>query len=114
MTGNPEADNFILGILSALIVALITALATKLARLTREQREHDRREKRQLDSMALMVFRMAVYDEHFDLGEKLEAYVLYREHGGNHQTKAYMDRLLGEDVDEYLERHPPNNSQPRP
>lgn len=34
MTGNPEVDNFILGILSALIVALITALCTRIAKLT--------------------------------------------------------------------------------
>lgn len=111
MTGNPELDNFLLGIVSALTVALITALGGRIARLTREQREHDRDEKRQLDAMALMVFRMAVYDEHFDQTEKLEAYVLYREHGGNHATKAYMDRLIGEDVDDYLERHPPTSRQ---
>lgn len=111
MTGNPELDNFLLGILSALIVALMTAMGARIAKLAREQREHDRREKSQLDAMALMVFRMAVYDDHFALSEKLEAYVLYREHGGNHETKAYMDRLIGEDVDDYLERHPPSGRQ---
>lgn len=106
MTDNPEVDNFILGILSALIVALITALCTRIAKLTHEQRQHDQAEKKMMDAMALMVFRMAVYDEHFAIGEKLEAYVLYRSLGGNHQTKSYMDHVLGEDVDNYLEHHP--------
>lgn len=106
MTGNPEIDNFILGILSALIVALITALCTRIAKLTHEQRQHDQAEKKMMDAMAVMVFRMAVYDEHFALSEKLEAYVLYRSLGGNHKTKAYMDHVLGEDVDIYLEHHP--------
>lgn len=111
MTGNPELDNFLLGILSTLIVALITTLSARLAKLTHEQVEHDKAAKRQLDAMALMVFRMAVYDEHFDVSEKLEAYILYRAKGGNHKTKEYMDHLIGEDVDAYLERHPASSRQ---
>jgi len=48
---------------------------------------------------------MAVYDEHFNIDEKVEAYGIYRDMGGNHQTKTYMDGLVGCDIDEYIERH---------
>jgi hypothetical protein len=37
--------------------------------------------------------------------EKLSAYKVYSSHGWNHQTKKYMDDLVGEDVDGYIERH---------
>jgi hypothetical protein len=58
-----------------------------------------------LDAIALMTCRLAIYDEHFSNDEKIEAYRLYRKKGGNHQTKKYMDDLLGEDADVYLARH---------
>jgi hypothetical protein len=53
----------------------------------------------------LTVCRLAIYDDHFSIDEKVDAYRTYRAHGGNHQTKKYMDNLLGEDADAYLARH---------
>lgn len=58
------------------------------------------------EKIDLITLRMAIYDEHFDIDEKLEAYVLYRERGGNHRTKRYMDDLVGMDVDGFLAKHP--------
>ncbi len=65
------------------------------------EEQHKRDEK-----IDLITLRMAIYDEHFDTDEKLEAYVLYRELGGNHRTKWYMDELVGMDVDVFLTKHP--------
>lgn len=56
-----------------------------------------------LKRIELITYRMAIYDDHFDIDEKLEAYELYRNRGGNHRTKAYMDEKLGMDVDEFLD-----------
>lgn len=53
--------------------------------------------------LTLMVCRMVIYDEHFSVDEKLDAFSLYRSKGGNSRTKHYMDDLLGEDVNDYLE-----------
>lgn len=61
-----------------------------------EQRKRD-------EKIDLITLRMAIYDEHFDTDEKLEAYELYRERGGNHRTKKYMDDLIGSDVDAFLD-----------
>ena len=52
-----------------------------------------------------MTCRLAIYDEHFSVDEKLDAYTIYRNNGGNHQTKTYMDDLVGSDVDDYIEKH---------
>ncbi len=64
--------------------------------LLEQQRKHDEK----IDRITL---RMAIYDEHFDIDEKLEAYELYRAIGGNHRTKKYMDEVVGMDVDEFLD-----------
>lgn len=61
--------------------------------------------KRDADKLDMILLRMAIYNEHFDIDEKLEAYALYKKRGGNHHTKKYMDDLLGMDVDDYLESH---------
>lgn len=58
-----------------------------------------------LDAVAVMVCRMAIYDEHFSVDEKVDAYALYRAKGGNHTTKKHMDELLGEDADTWLASH---------
>lgn len=105
MTGNAELDNFVLGIMSALIIAAITALARLLRKRASESLAYRARREGEERSRDMILYRMAVYDEHFSIDEKLEAYVLYRAAGGNHKTKEYMDSLIGEDVDEYLERH---------
>lgn len=62
-------------------------------------------QRKRTEQIELITLRMAIYDEHFDIDEKLEAYVLYSERGGNHRTKKYMDEQVGMDVDEYIERH---------
>jgi hypothetical protein len=105
MTGNAELDNFVLGIMSALIIAAITALAGSLRKRASESLAYRARREREERSRDMILYRMAVYDEHFSTEEKLQAYQLYRAAGGNHQTKYYMDSLLGEDVDVYLEHH---------
>lgn len=53
----------------------------------------------------LTVCRLAIYDDHFSVDEKVETYRVYRRHGGNHDAKKYMSELLGEDADAYLATH---------
>lgn len=53
----------------------------------------------------LTVCRLAIYDDHFSVDEKVETYRVYRRHGGNHDAKKYMTNLLGEDADAYLASH---------
>ena len=53
----------------------------------------------------LTVCRLAIYDDHFSIDEKVETYRVYRKHGGNHDAKRYMSELLGEDADAYLATH---------
>lgn len=53
----------------------------------------------------LTVCRLAIYDDHFSVDEKVETYRVYRKHGGNHDAKKYMSELLGEDADAYLATH---------
>lgn len=53
----------------------------------------------------LTVCRLAIYDDHFSVDEKVETYRTYRKHGGNHDAKKYMTNLLGEDADAYLATH---------
>lgn len=105
MTGNPSIDGAILSILSALVVASVTTLARSLHRRADETVAYRRKREREERTRDMIMYRMAVYDEHFSTEEKLQAYQLYRAAGGNHQTKYYMDSLLGEDVDVYLEHH---------
>lgn len=105
MTGNPSIDSAILSVLSALMIASITTLARSLHRRADETVAYRRKREREERTRDMIMYRMAVYDEHFSTEEKLQAYQLYRAAGGNHQTKYYMDSLLGEDVDVYLEHH---------
>ena len=63
-------------------------------------------QRKRTDQIERITLRMAIYDEHFDIDEKLEAYVLYSERGGNHRTKKYMDDQVGMDVDMFLAKHP--------
>lgn len=71
----------------------------------RTDAEWRERMREDMDKLMLISCRMAVYDEHFSVDEKVDAYRIYRAKGGNHQTKKYMDELLGEDADAYLARH---------
>ncbi|MBQ3339449.1 MAG: hypothetical protein IJG82_07690 [Atopobiaceae bacterium] len=98
----------ITALVSSLVGALVGALVSKV-KTVRIQAEEAEAEAEELKSMiaqnTVLTCRMAIYDEHFSVDEKLEAYKIYRDRGGNHQTKKYMDKLVGGDVDEYLEKH---------
>jgi len=94
---------------SAVIGAIVGAAVSKIKTVRRdsEQVKSDAAEMRDLmlDNMR-MTCRLTIYNDHFSTDEKLEAYKLYRDKcHGNHQTKTYMDNLVGGDVDEYLTRH---------
>lgn len=102
-------------LVSSLVGALVGALVSKV-KTARRQAEKARRQAEKAEAEAedlklmivqntIMTCRMAIYDEHFSIDEKLEAYKIYRDRGFNHQTKKYMDELVGGDVDEYLEKH---------
>ena len=98
----------ITALISSLIGALVGALVSKLktAKSAVSDAKNERAElKAIMEQNIVMTCRMTIYDEHFSVDEKLDAYVIYRNYGGNHQTKKYMDELVGCDVDEYLERH---------
>lgn len=98
----------ITALISSLIGAIVGALVSKLktAKNAVNDAKNERAElKSIMEKNIVMTCRMAIYDEHFSVDEKLDAYTIYREYGGNHNTKTYMDSLVGCDVDEYLERH---------
>lgn len=95
-------------LISSVVGALMGALVSKI-KTVRKAADDARRSNDELKAIMqqniLMTCRMAIYDEHFSVDEKLDAYMVYRNNGGNHQTKTYMDGLVGCDVDEYLEKH---------
>lgn len=102
-------------LISSLIAAFVGAMVSKI-KTTKRQREDAKKQredaKKEAEDLKLMITqntimtcRMAIYDEHFSIDEKLDAYIIYRDRGGNHQTKTYMDKLVGGDVDEYLAKH---------
>lgn len=88
-------------LVSSVVAAIVGALVSKLKTTTKEAAENREIQRQTL----MMICRMAIYDEHFSVDEKLDAYEIYRDAGGNHQTKKYMDELVGSDVDDYIERH---------
>lgn len=100
---------YLLGwLVPTVLSAIVGYLAGKLksARSDREEREKQADGMRDtLDALTIMVCRLSIYDEHFTVDEKVDAYKLYRSKGGNHQTKKHMDELLGEDADAWLARH---------
>lgn len=87
------------------VPAVLSALVGYLAGLLRKANAERREDKAAQEFVLLTVCRLAIYDDHFSIDEKVDAYRTYRAHGGNHQTKKYMDGLLGEDADAYLARH---------
>lgn len=104
----PFVTTIITALISSLVGALVGALVSKLK--TAAQAVDDaKRERAELKDIMqqniVMTCRMAIYDEHFTVDEKLDAYEIYRDNGGNHQTKQFMDNIVGCDVDEYIERH---------
>lgn len=98
----------ITALVSSVIGALVGAMVSKV-KTVRKAADDAKRESAELKDLMqqniVMTCRMAIYDDHFSIDEKLDAYVLYRANGGNHQTKTYMDDLVQCDVDDYLERH---------
>ena len=95
--------------LTAALGAFAGWLAAKVKAVAGKRDESERATKRLLediDALTLMVCRLTIYNDKFSVEEKLDAYKTYRDKGGNHQTKTYMDKLLGEDVDAYLDKHP--------
>ena len=92
----------ITALISSAVGALVGALVSKIKTSTVEARDM-----REMQIMNLkMTCRMAIYDEHFTTDEKIDAYIVYRDKcHGNHQTKKFMDELVGCDIDEYIEKH---------
>ena len=104
----PIAMSVVTALISSVIAAIVSAVVMKI-KMIRKTTEDARKSSDELRELILqntkMTCRLAIYDEHFSIDEKLSAYEIYRSHGWNHQTKTYMDELVGGDVDEYLERH---------
>lgn len=95
-------------LVSSTVGAVVGALVSKIktARKAAEDAKRDNDElKALMQQNILMTCRLAIYDEHFSVDEKLDAYSVYRSYGGNHQTKSYMDGIVGMDVDNYLDKH---------
>ena len=90
-------------ICGAIIGYLISKIKNSAAH-HKETMEVIKKNREEDEQIQLITLRMAIYDEHFDLDEKLEAYDIYRHRGGNHRTKKYMDEKLGTDVDDFLDR----------
>ena len=95
-------------LISSVIGAVVGAIVSKVKTVKKasdDARNESAELKKLMRQNIIMTCRMAIYDDHFSVDEKLDAYQIYRDHGGNHQTKKYMDSQVGCDVDEYLERH---------
>ena len=88
-------------LISSVVAAIVGALVSKLKTTTKEAAENREIQRQTL----MMICRIAIYDEHFTVDEKLDAYEIYRDAGGNHQTKKYMEKRVGSDVDDYIEKH---------
>jgi hypothetical protein len=105
----PIATSVITALISSVIAAIVSAVVMKI-QVVRKAADDAKKNNEELKDLILqntkMTCRMTIYDSHFSTDEKLEAYVIYRDKcHGNHQTKKYMDDLVGEDVDGYIERH---------
>lgn len=99
----------ITALVSSVIAAIVSAVVMKI-QVVRKAADDAKKNNEELKDLIIqntkMTCRTTIYDSHFSTDEKLEAYVIYRDKcHGNHQTKKYMDDLVGCDVDEYIERH---------
>lgn len=104
----PFITTIITALISSLVGAIVGALVSKLktAKKAVDDAKSERAElKHIMEQNIVMTCRMAIYDNHFTVDEKLDAYEIYRSYGGNHQTKKYMDELVGSDVDTYIAVH---------
>jgi len=99
-------------IISSVIGAIIGAIVSKI-KVVKQATNDAKKESEEIREMQrlnlMMTCRMAVYDSHFNVDEKVEAYTIYRDCGGNHQTKTYMDGVVGGDIDDYIEKHRKKN-----
>ena len=99
---------FITAAISSAVGAAVGAVVSKF-RTVKKASEEARVEAAELKELikqnTKMTCRLAIYDSHFSMDEKLEAYDIYRKNGWNHQTKKFMDDEMGCDVDEYLKVH---------
>jgi len=109
---HPFIATVVTALISSVVAAIVSAVITKVKTVRAKDVEAAEKAKaenaqirKDLNDLMLMTSRMCIYDEHFSIDEKLDAYKIYRSKGGNHQTKQHMDELVGCDVDEYLERH---------
>jgi len=109
---HPFIATAVTALISSVVAAIVSAVITKVKTVRAKDVEAAEKAKaenaqirKDLNDLMLMTSRMCIYDEHFSIDEKLDAYKIYRSKGGNHQTKQHMDELVGCDVDEYLERH---------
>lgn len=105
----PIALSIVTALVSSVIAAIVSAVVMKI-KMVRKATADAKKSNEELKSLILqntkMTCRMTIYDEHFSIDEKLEAYTIYRDKcHGNHQTKQFMDELVGCDVDEYLKSH---------
>ena len=102
------STTIITAFISSLVGAIVGALVSKI-KTAKKQGEEAKKEaddlKLMLTQCVLMTCRLVIYSDKFDVDEKLDAYAIYRDRGGNHQTKKYMDNLVGGDVDGYLTNH---------
>ena len=92
-------------ILGWLIPTVLSAAVGYLAATIKKMRADAEEGKEMQKFILLTVCRLAIYDDHFSVDEKVETYRVYRKHGGNHDAKRYMSELLGEDADAYLASH---------
>ena len=99
---------FLTALVSSAVGATVGAIVSKF-RTVKKASEEARMEAAEFKELMRqnikMTCRLAIYDSHFSIDEKLEAYDIYRKNGWNHQTKKFMDELMGCDVDEYLKTH---------
>ena len=85
-------------VLGWLIPTLLSAAVGYLAATIKRMRADAEEGKEMQKFILLTVCRLAIYDDHFSVDEKVET-------GGNHDAKKYMTNLLGEDADAYLASH---------
>lgn len=92
-------------LLGWLVPTVLSAVCGYLAGVLRKMKNDADEGKEMQKFILLTVCRLAIYDEHFSVDEKVATYRTYRKYGGNHDAKKYMTDLLGEDADAYLASH---------
>ncbi|MBQ9042296.1 MAG: hypothetical protein IJ111_05715 [Eggerthellaceae bacterium] len=95
-------------LISAIVGAAVGAIVSQI-RTVKKHSDDERKDAADMRELLLqntkMTCRLVIYSDKFSIDEKLDAYKVYSGNGWNHQTKTYMDKQVGCDVDEYIERH---------